>query len=61
MDALADAVTDRLEEIADEPCVVCGEDGDTMPCVACDRLVCGECGVETRWCAECWDKRQETL
>lgn len=61
IEAIAEALTDGFEEVAEEPCFACGEGGDSLPCVACDRPICSECGIETRWCAECWDKRQESL
>lgn len=41
-----------LNEIRELPCSVCGETGDTMPCITCDKLVCDECGTGTRWCKE---------
>jgi len=45
-------VMDILEAKSDEPCSVCGEEGDTLPCLVCDKLICGECGDGTRWCNE---------
>lgn len=44
---------DALQEIREEPCAFCGEYGDTLPCLVCDVLVCGECGIGVRWCRGC--------
>jgi hypothetical protein len=43
---------DALDEINERPCVVCGETGDTLPCLECDKLLCGEHMAESFWCAE---------
>lgn len=37
---LMDKVSSMLDGIKEQPCVVCGDKGDTMPCVTCDKLVC---------------------
>jgi hypothetical protein len=48
-------VVDLLAELEESPCVACGETGDTLPCINCDKLVCGECGSGCRWCQDCAD------
>ena len=44
-----------LEEIQELPCAECGGTGDTLPCIACDKLVCGQCGTGIRFCKTCGD------
>lgn len=41
-----------LEEIREMPCALCGDTGETLPCITCDKLVCNQCGVDERWCPE---------
>lgn len=41
-----------LEEIREIPCAECGKTGDTLPCITCDKLVCGTCGIDIRFCKE---------
>lgn len=41
-----------LDEIREMPCAICGETGDTLPCVKCDKLLCDNCGVDIRFCKE---------
>lgn len=53
--ALSDlpSILDILAEVNERPCSVCGETGDTLPCLICDVLICGECGVDVRFCRKC--------
>lgn len=46
--AIIEAICSHLND----PCADCGEVGDTLPCVHCDKLVCGDCGIDTRWCGK---------
>jgi hypothetical protein len=50
MSAVLAPILDVMEEINELPCAVCGEDGDTLPCITCDKLLCGKCGEGCRWC-----------
>ncbi len=46
------AAIDTLDELRHTPCVECGETGDTMPCIVCNKMVCDDCGFDLRWCKE---------
>lgn len=52
-------VFEALDEIRDDECSFCGETGDTFPCIECDVLVCGECGIGVRWCRKCGERLEE--
>jgi len=45
-------ITEALRSAFNDPCAACGEVGDALPCINCDKLVCGSCGVDTRWCGK---------
>lgn len=52
--ALADLepLFDALAEVNEFPCVECGESGDTLPCITCNKLICERCGAGCRFCKE---------
>jgi hypothetical protein len=46
------SVTEALEEFNSTPCAVCGESGNTLPCIKCGKPLCEEHAVGTTWCPE---------
>lgn len=48
-----------LYSVREEPCIVCGDRGHTMPCVCCDGLCCPDHLNDAGMCQQCERSREE--